>query len=149
MISWALFSFLAQGLLIGVDEFACHHRRRLPRWELAGHPVDTFCLLLFFASLLAFSPAGTVARFVVLGFGALSCLIITKDEWVHQKLSSGFENWLHAMLFLVHPVVVGGFYFAWVEGSPFFGRVLGMTLLCCGGFFLYQCMRGVLLWKQT
>jgi hypothetical protein len=36
----------------------------------------------------------------------LSCLIILKDEWVHAGRVSGFEGFLHASLFLIHPVTL-------------------------------------------
>ena len=31
-----------QALVMAVDEFYCHYRRELPRWERWGHPLDTF-----------------------------------------------------------------------------------------------------------
>ncbi|KAF0249193.1 MAG: hypothetical protein FD167_1407, partial [bacterium] len=34
-----------------------------------------------------------------------SCIFVTKDEFVHSKLCVLGEMWLHAFLFLLHPIL--------------------------------------------
>src|SRR4051812_5016105 len=101
-----ILAVLVQGILIFIDEFFCHRRRDLPKWELVGHPIDTFCLMAFFTFLLVASPHETLNQFLGIGLGIVSCLIITKDEWVHKNHATAFESWLHALLFVTHSVVV-------------------------------------------
>lgn len=97
--------FLLQGLVMGVDEFGFHRRRVLPRGEWIGHALDTFGFLACLACPLLLPPsAGNLGLFALLG--AASCLMITKDEFIHQRLCSGGEHWVHAVLFLLHPIVL-------------------------------------------
>ena len=42
----ALIPFLAQAIVISVDESVIHNRRDLPRWERSGHPLDTLSVLV-------------------------------------------------------------------------------------------------------
>jgi hypothetical protein len=138
---WAAFFF--QGLLITVDEFLCHRRRVLPKWELIGHPVDTFCLLGYFLCLkFVDSPL------IVAALGVVSTVIITKDEWVHKELSTGFENWLHAMLFVTHAALVLSAFLLWRqrELAPLF---LTIAISGISFFLIYQIFQGGMRWKTV
>ena len=100
-----LLPFALQGLAMGVDEFGFHRRRAVPRWEWLGHVLDTLVFLGCLVCPLLLPPAPAHLRlFAVLAAG--SCLLITKDEFIHQRLCSGGEHWLHAVLFILHPVVL-------------------------------------------
>lgn len=129
--------FVVQGLVMTVDEFYCHRRRVLRRWERVGHPIDTLVFALCLAFLVFVAPS-SAALWGYAGLSVFSCLMISKDEWQHQELCSGFENWLHALLFILHPVVL-----IWAGYLWFFGGAdwvlrasLGLTL----GFFVYQTL---------
>lgn len=89
-----------------IDEFIFHHRRGLQRWERWGHPLDTLLFALAASSLL-WSPDSLRGVFFAI-LSVLSCLAITKDEWVHAAECSGTEQWLHAVLFILHPLVLLG-----------------------------------------
>jgi hypothetical protein len=121
--------FLIQFGILAIDEFYCHRRRTLRKWERIGHPIDTFTFTLCFLPVLFMDPekgAGTLAYF---GLSALSCLMITKDEWEHRELSGGFENWLHSLLFILHPLVLVWMYMAWRSGNPHaFGLAINMVV---------------------
>ena len=125
--------FALQGLIMGVDEFVCHHRREVRRWERIGHPLDT---LTFLAALGALFVSDRPGVFVALA--VFSCLFITKDEWEHRSLSGGFENWLHAVLFILHPVVLGWAGWLRFTDSPDFGFAVGTTFGLAAAFFVYQ-----------
>jgi len=146
LVSLAQAVFILQGFLIAVDEFVCHTYRRLPKWELIGHPLDTFCLWLYFFSLneLNFYSFPIPAL-----LGLLSCVVITKDEWVHKELSSAFENWLHAMLFVVHPTVVISYFYLWTQGHEDFFKLLHVSLILVGGYFVLQCFMGWSKWQKA
>ncbi|MEY3902650.1 MAG: hypothetical protein RL189_1956 [Pseudomonadota bacterium] len=102
-----------QGLALAFDEFVFHYRRGLPRWERIGHPLDTLTVLGV-CSVAHFLPLnhGNFLIFLVASF--LSCLFVTKDEWVHAKLCDAREQWLHGVLFICHPLVFVSIAFFWV-----------------------------------
>ena len=98
-----------QAFLMVVDEGIFHRRRGLGKFERWGHVADTalFCLTLCVPAF--WQPTRmAIISFIVLGFA--SCLLITKDEWVHAKACEPIEHWCHAMLFILHGallIVVG------------------------------------------
>ncbi len=111
--------FLGHSLLMLVDEFHFHRRRGLPRWERWGHPLDTLSVIACyaFALFMPFSP-GAAAAYILLAL--FSCLWITKDEWVHAELCGPGEQWVHSVLFVLHPVLLGlaGWYWVVSRTSP-------------------------------
>jgi hypothetical protein len=137
----SLFIIHSMGML--VDEFWFHHRRSLPRWERWGHPLDTLTVLICY--LLSFTLAATARNLPVYILAAVvSTFFITKDEWVHAKVCTGGEMWLHACLFALHPILliaIGLFTFKWgmqYTGYEFFRTFLiGQTILTLL-FALYQ-----------
>lgn len=94
-------SLALQGASILVDELYFHRRRGLPRWEIWGHPLDTFFFAL--ALFLVWFQGSTA---ISIAAAVFSTLFILKDEWVHAKNCSGGELFLHAFLFVLHPVVL-------------------------------------------
>jgi 2-polyprenyl-6-hydroxyphenyl methylase/3-demethylubiquinone-9 3-methyltransferase len=111
--------FALQGLAILVDEFYFHRRRGLPIWERWGHPLDTLSLLscwLFLLCLPYSATSGIVFVFLAVG----SCLLVTKDEVIHHKVCCAGEAWLHAVLFLLHPIVLISSGLVWIfhEQNP-------------------------------
>lgn len=99
----------AQGLCMAVDEFWFHHRRGLGLWERISHPIDTGIFLLCLG-LLLFSNNHVHSEkwffWLYCGASVVSCLLITKDEWVHTREAPAPEQWLHSLLFILHPVLL-------------------------------------------
>jgi len=119
-----------QGILMVFDEFYFHHRRGLGKWERIGHPIDTFFFILPFIFCL-FSNNSNIFIFL----SVISTLIITKDEWVHAEESSAIENWLHALLFMIHPVSLYCLYTVWLDQQFDFIKIQAAIIFA---FFLYQ-----------
>lgn len=116
-LKWLLaLPFALQGIAIGVDELVFHRKRGLPRWERIGHPIDSLVFGICLAIPLVCRPEGRALGLFAIG-SALSCLLITKDEAVHAKLCTPMEHWLHAVLFVLHPVVLGAAWALWKEGQ--------------------------------
>src|SRR5262245_22654200 len=101
---YLLIPFVLQSLLMVVDEFYFHWHRILPRWERLGHPLDTLTVLICWGFLLLVQPTPLAAGIYAL-LSIFSCLFVTKDEWVHKQHCRPGEHWLHAMLFIVHPLL--------------------------------------------
>lgn len=138
--------FGTQAALMLADEFYFHRRRGLPRWERVGHPLDTLSVLACYATAMAFSPNdGALAAYVAAA--AFSCLFITKDEFVHARLCGPGEHWLHAALFVLHPIVLGLAALLWIRGEFRAALVAqaGVTLL----FGAYQTLYWNRPWQRS
>jgi 2-polyprenyl-6-hydroxyphenyl methylase / 3-demethylubiquinone-9 3-methyltransferase len=119
-----------QALAMIVDEAHFHRRRDLPRWERLGHPLDTLTIVLCLVWLLA---GGGMAIYIALAIA--STLFVTKDEWVHAKHCTAGEQWLHAVLFALHPIVLAAFgYLAWRGETGLLVGQLAITV----AFMAYQ-----------
>ncbi len=103
-LTFILAPMLLQGLSILFDEFYFHHKRRLPRWEIIGHPLDTLTVIATLALAIFASPT-QANGFVYVAIGLFSTFFVTKDEWVHSEKCQPSENWLHSILFVLHPTV--------------------------------------------
>jgi hypothetical protein len=129
-----------QALLMLVDEFVFHRRRGLQRWEVWGHPLDTLSVGLTVA-VPAFFPPTKTWLFTYVALALFSCVLVTKDEWVHAQHCAPTEHWLHALLFVLHPVVFGCLGWAWLEEFAGFPRaLLWGELVALGGFAIYQVL---------
>lgn len=106
MLSWLIFiPFIVQGVIILLDEGIYHLKRDLPRWERIGHPIDTLSIMGCFAFVLLIPYDPDWIKFYV-ALGILSCLLVTKDEFVHQHYCPPGEHWLHAILFINHSILI-------------------------------------------
>lgn len=150
--------FLLQVICMGVDELYFHHQRKLPRWERIGHPLDTLTVLLCFGWILWFPP-DVFAISVYIGLSLFSCLFVTKDEWVHYKYCSAGEQWMHAVQFVFHTLVLLSAGLLWpvlhLQSSEWiayegFERTffLGNVVLTFG-FGLYQLLYWNFIWRPA
>jgi hypothetical protein len=115
----ALFSL--QAVLMGIDEWLYHRRRGLEHWERWGHPVDSLLYLCALAIPGWMQPA-TVRVLLYTILAILSCVAITKDEWVHAERCEAGEHWVHAVLFMIHPSVLIFVGLLWVNNEASFLR---------------------------
>jgi 2-polyprenyl-6-hydroxyphenyl methylase/3-demethylubiquinone-9 3-methyltransferase len=115
MVAIFVIPVLLQAVAMVVDEIWFHRRRELPRWERIGHPLDTLTIALCLCWLLASRP-GESALGIYIGLAIGSTLFVTKDEWVHARLCSAGEQWLHSVLFALHPIVLAAFGLVWWSG---------------------------------
>ena len=105
-----------QAALMIVDERVFHRARSLGEWESWGHVADSavFAAALAPAALLA--PAHGPAMLYAAGAVA-STLLVTKDEWIHAGECGGAEQWLHSLLFVLHPCVFLSVAALWSRGE--------------------------------
>ncbi len=137
--------FVVQTIVITFDEFYFHVRRGLPLWERIGHPLDTLSVVSCLAFVLIFPYThALLVGYIVLA--AASCLLVTKDEFVHKEHCEAKEQWLHSLLFINHPLVLISLAWMWSIGTfnPFLTVQLSFTALFC----LYQIVYWNLVWKQ-
>jgi hypothetical protein len=74
-----------------------------------------------------------------------SSLLVTKDEPVHARRCQPGEQWLHALLFVLHPVVFIGFGVIWWSGRDLW--VITAQLALTIALMVYQIVYWSLLWK--
>ena len=108
----ALIPFTLQALCIVVDEFFFHIKRGLPKWERIGHPVDTLSVLICFGTVL-FVPFSPFNLKIYIAFACFSAILVTKDEFIHKEVCPWTEQWLHAVLFSLHPIQLACAGFLW------------------------------------
>ncbi len=152
MWRFALIPFCLQAVVIGIDELYFHHRRGLPKWEKIGHPLDTLSLLLCLLMTL-WAPFDADNLKIYIGLCIVSCLMVTKDEFIHKEHCPGAENWLHALLFLLHPVTltIAGLIWPvtqgvsmpswltyWLDNSDALFLFLELQTIAIALFFCYQ-----------
>ena len=138
MLPWLMLPAALQGLAMFVDEWVFHRKRGLPRWERLGHPLDTLSASLCYGWLVAIPPSHPYGLSVYVGLCAFSCLFITKDEFVHAKVCEPLENWLHAVLFVLHPIVFLAFGLIWRSGTDVWA--LKGALVATAALLAYQLL---------
>ncbi len=146
MMFLLLVPFFIQTVVITFDEFYFHVRRGLPKWERIGHPLDTLSVLACFLFVL-FIPYSSLALKFYIGLAIFSCILVTKDEFVHKECCPASEQWLHALLFLNHPVVLTSTGLLWAY-TPSFSAFLWVQSGFTALFFLYQSIYWNFIWKD-
>lgn len=144
------------------DEGYFHIRRGLPKWERIGHPIDTLSVIVCMLFVL-FVPFSNFFLKVYIGLAIFSCILVTKDEFVHKHFCPASENWLHAILFTLHPItllfagliwpVIGGVSIPnWMlilfNNPAALHRFLYGQVFCMIFFFLYQVIFWNVLWRE-
>ncbi len=158
----SILPFCLQALCIAVDEGYFHVRRGLPKWERIGHPIDTLSVLCCMGFVI-FVPFSSSMLILYCALSLFSCILVTKDEFVHKEHCPAAENWLHALLFTLHPITLIAAGFIWpvvqgVEVTPYLQWLLDAPeklsfflrgQLCVMSLFLfYQIFFWNFLWKD-
>lgn len=128
-MSILLIPFIVQFLAIFFDEFYFHRKRGLPFWERIGHPLDTLSVFacLAFTCLTSFT---TFNLKIYIGLCIISMIMITKDEFIHKDICPKLEMWLHALLFINHPLLLISAGLMWSAGSDIFPLEFMKELAC-------------------
>jgi hypothetical protein len=158
---WLSAPFFIQMLCMAADEFLFHRKRGLPRWERIGHPLDTLSVIACLAWIILVQPNRQTV-FVFMLLAVFSCVFVTKDEGVHRRYCTAAEQWMHAILFLLHPLVLAGAALLWPAAAtdpaamlllpirysgferPFL--LCSCVLMIC--FCIYQSLFWNLLWHR-
>ena len=146
--------FLLQGLAITFDEFYFHHKRGLGWWERLGHPMDTFALLICYSFIQNSGPSSqNILIFIYLSI--FSSLLITKDEFVHNIECGPMEQWLHSILFIIHPITLIVLGLLWtnslvvpLEYNNFLNGFIKGQFIFMSLFLLYQILYWSIPWEK-
>jgi hypothetical protein len=141
---WAGLPLGLQAVCMLVDELHFHRARGLPRWERIGHPLDTLSVLACYGLALSLVPrTANLGFYVALAF--LSCLLVTKDELVHAERCQPLEQWLHAVLFILHPIVLGVGALLWLSQER---TLLWLSASLTAAFGCYQALYWNVPWTK-
>ncbi|MDF3067782.1 MAG: hypothetical protein K0R38_3383 [Polyangiaceae bacterium] len=143
-MKWLAVPLVLQALAMLVDELYFHRRRGLPRWERIGHPVDTASVLGCYGLALAVPASAASLPWYGL-LATISCLLVTKDEIVHAARCEPAEQWLHAVLFVLHPIVLGVGAWLWLRGEQ---QLLMLSAVLTAAFGVYQAVYWNFSWKK-
>ena len=136
--------FILQGAAMIWDELYFHSKRGLGRWERWGHPIDTISVLIPTSITLKF-PFNETFESLFIILAVLSCLIVTKDEFVHSKECEPAEQWLHSVLFILHPFVFLSLWWFWRSHET---TALLVALIAQAALLTYQVGRWILFWEK-
>lgn len=158
----SLIPFFLQALCIAFDEGYFHLRRGLPKWERIGHPLDTLSVLVCMAYVV-WVPYSIKSLPLYCILAIFSSILVTKDEFVHKEHCPAAENWLHALLFTLHPItlIAAGFIWpvaggaevaSWIHHFLSAPHELALFLkMQCGAmalFLIYQVVFWNFIWKE-
>jgi hypothetical protein len=138
-------------ILMIFDEFFFHKKRILPKWERIGHPIDTlFILSCFF--IITYLPMTKINVIIYCALSVFSCFIIIKDESIHLKCCDKYEQYLHAILFVLHPILLVILFFSWSSftkpyinylenfSSPLIKNIIYFQFISAILFLFYQIL---------
>ncbi|MDE2141895.1 MAG: bifunctional 2-polyprenyl-6-hydroxyphenol methylase/3-demethylubiquinol 3-O-methyltransferase UbiG [Elusimicrobia bacterium] len=125
----------AQGALMLVDEFFLHRERALGEWESWGHAADSAVFAAVLVLPACFAPTARATAAYAAG-AVFSTLMVTKDEWIHARECGPFEQWVHSLLFALHPCVLIGIAALWILGEAAAARAA--LPLVVAAFSAYQ-----------
>lgn len=103
---------ILHAFLMLFDEFYFHRKRGLGKWERLGHPIDTFFTLIC-VFIVMFFPMEKTNVIIYFLFAIFSCFIIVKDEHIHLKFCDKYEQFIHAILFIMHPIYLAILFLCW------------------------------------
>jgi hypothetical protein len=136
-MNWLILPFGLQGIAMFFDEFYFHHKRRLPLWEIIGHPIDSLSVFLCYLFLFLNVPTEMNMK-IYTALCAFSCILITKDEFIHTEKCDAKENWLHSLLFVLHPITFLSAGIIWKENSE--GHFILIQTIVIFVFMIYQIL---------
>ena len=158
----SLVPFALQAVVILFDEGYFHVRRGLPKWERIGHPIDTLSVLVCLGFVI-FVPFSQKMLILYSALALFSSILVTKDEFVHFDHCPASEQWLHAVLFTLHPItlIAAGFIWPvaqgcevapwiaeWLDRPQALALFLKGQFAAMGLFLMYQIVFWNVLWKD-
>ena len=132
---WPALPIVLQGIVMMIDEFYFHHKRGLPLWEKIGHPLDSLTVISCYLFLVLKNPTETNIK-IYIGLCIFSSLFITKDEFVHAKKCEPLENWLHSVLFILHPITLLAAGIIWINQLSSTFLIIQLFIILT--FMIYQ-----------
>ena len=116
------------------------------------------CFFACFAIVLMVPYESSLIKYYV-GLAIFSCLLVTKDEFVHKHHCPAAEQWLHAILFVNHSVLLAAMglmwpklsgveIFSWLPSAESLKPFLWFQIAFAAIFCLYQIVYWNFFYKE-
>ena len=112
---------------------------------MVGHPLDTLTVLIAYL-FLVLNSYSEMNLYIFIGIASFSSLFVTKDEFVHAELCKPAEHWLHALLFILHPLSFLSAALLWKNQAG--QNILLAQCIVLSVFIFYQIIYWSRLWKK-
>ena len=112
MVAFITFITLFHALLYFMDEHIFHRERGLSPSEIKSGMFDGILFVLT-VGLTIFSTYSTGLAYLYITLASLSCLSIIKHEYFYPDYLSKRERITHALLYIIHPLILYAFYNSW------------------------------------
>lgn len=124
---------IIHGSLLLYDEYVIHKERGLTKREITGGIIDGFLYIATIAVTIFTSYSEQLA-FLYISLATLSCLSIVFHELYYPDKIRKTERIIHALLYIIHPLILFAFYESWK--SDMFQNNYTYWMLQLGYFFL-------------
>lgn len=137
--------FILQAVAMVFDELYFHKKRGLGLWEKIGHPLDTLTVIISFAFIVT-NTYSENNLYIFIGLAFFSSVFVTKDEFIHTEICEAKENWLHALLFVLHPMCFISAAYLW-KNNLYMNFIYGQLVILAIVLF-YQIFYWSITWKK-
>lgn len=142
-----LFLMILHVALLNVDEYYFHRKRQLCRLEVYSLLIDG-ALYLIPLGIAIFAPISDSWKLLYIAFATLSCLSVAKNEWFYHHIEKK-ERTLHALLYLLHPILLYSFYLSWVENYFVHNLNFWIIQICYLGFGFKTLSYQIIYWNYV
>ncbi len=129
MVLFITITTVLHACLFGYDEYFLKRKRELSQAEINSGILDGI-LFLFVVSLTIFTTFSESLGYIYIGFSGLSCISIVKNEFFYPKDIERVERIVHALLYVLHPLILYCFYASWKMGFFVSDMTYWMLQLC-------------------
>lgn len=133
MVIFITITTLLHGILFTFDEYIVHKKRSLSQKEVNSGLIDGV-LFLSTVALTLFTKFSSLLEIIYISLGFLSCVAIIKHEMFLPPDITKRERVIHAVLYILHPLILYAFYVSWK--SDFFNTNLTYWMMQLGYFAL-------------
>ena len=112
MVGFITFITLFHAVLYFLDEHIFHRERGLSTNEIKSGVFDGI-LFVITVGLTIFTTYSESLSYLYITLATLSCLSIIKHEYFYPEVLSKKERLTHALLYIVHPLILYAFYLSW------------------------------------
>lgn len=112
MVGFITFTTLFHAVLYFLDEHYFHRKRGLSDNEVKSGMFDGI-LYVITVGLTIFTTYSKGLSYLYITLALLSCLSIVKHEYFYPETMDKKERITHALLYIIHPLILFAFYQSW------------------------------------
>ena len=133
MVIFITFTTVIHAIAFTFDEYILNKKRNLSQKEINSALLDGILYLAAVALTIFTTFSENLGR-VYIGLALLSCISVVKNEAIYPGNIPKIERITHAMLYVLHPLILYAFYISWAQN--FFQTNMTYWMLQLGYFVL-------------